>query len=74
MLAQAQAMLMRRGADPVTANRQAAAMIYGAVRQQAAALSFLSVFRMMGRVFLVILPLVRLLRKTRHLRRRGADC
>jgi DHA2 family multidrug resistance protein len=68
MLAQAQAMLMRRGADPVTANRQAVAMIYGTVRQQAAALSFLSVFRVMGLVFLVILPLVLLLRKPQHLR------
>jgi hypothetical protein len=41
-------MLMRNGADPVTANRQAVAMVYGVVRQQASVLSFLSVFRMMG--------------------------
>jgi len=68
MLSQAQAMLMRSGTDPVTANRQATAMLYGAVQQQAAVLSFLSVFRMMGIVFLVIIPLVLLLRKPRHLR------
>jgi DHA2 family multidrug resistance protein len=68
MLAQAQAMLMRSGADPVTANRQATAMLYGAVQQQAAVLSFLTVFRMMGIVFLVIIPLVLLLRKPKHLR------
>jgi DHA2 family multidrug resistance protein len=73
MLSQAQAMLMRNGGDPVTANRQAVAMIYGEVRQQAAVLSFLSVFRMMGIIFLVILPLVLLLKKPRHLRS-GADC
>jgi DHA2 family multidrug resistance protein len=68
MLAQAQAMLMRSGADPVTASRQATAMLYGAVQQQAAVLSFLTVFRMMGIVFLVIIPLVLLLRKPKHLR------
>jgi DHA2 family multidrug resistance protein len=48
-------------------------MIYGEVRQQATVLSFLSVFRMMGIIFLVILPLVLLLRKPKHLRS-GADC
>jgi len=35
MLSQAQAMLMRNGTDPVTANRQATALLYGAVQQQA---------------------------------------
>jgi DHA2 family multidrug resistance protein len=73
MLSQAQAMLMRNGGDPVTANRQAVAMIYGEVRQQSAVLSFLSVFQMMGIIFLVILPLVLLLKKPKHLRS-GADC
>jgi DHA2 family multidrug resistance protein len=68
MLSQTQAMLMRSGTDPVTANRQATAMLYGAVQQQAAVLSFLSVFRMMGIVFLVIIPLILLLRKPKHLR------
>jgi DHA2 family multidrug resistance protein len=68
MLSGVQAMLMRNGGDPVTANRQAVAMIYGEVRQQAAVLSFLSLFRMMGIIFLVILPLVLLLKKPRHLR------
>ena len=48
MLSQAQAMLMRNGSDPVTANRQAMAMLYGEVQQQASVLSFLSVFRMIG--------------------------
>jgi DHA2 family multidrug resistance protein len=68
MLSQAQAMLMRNGADPVTANRQAMAMIYGEVRQQASVLSFLTVFRTIGIVFLVIIPLVLFLRKPKHLR------
>ncbi len=68
LLSQAQAMLMRNGADPVTANRQATAMLYSAVQQQAAVLSFLTVFRLMGIVFLVIIPLILLLRKPKHLR------
>jgi hypothetical protein len=36
--------------------------------QQASVLSFLNVFRLMGVVFLVIVPLVLLLRKPKHLR------
>jgi DHA2 family multidrug resistance protein len=68
MLSQAQAMLMRNGADPVTANRQAMAMLYGVVRQQASVLSFLTVFRLIGIVFLVIIPLILILRKPKHLR------
>ena len=68
MLSQAQAMLMRHGADPATANRQAMAMLYGVVQRQASVLSFLTVFRIMGIVFLVIIPLVLILRKPKHLR------
>ena len=68
MLSQAQAMLMRNGADPVTADRQAMAMLYGVVRQQASVLSFLTVFRILGIVFLVIIPLILILRKPEHLR------
>jgi DHA2 family multidrug resistance protein len=68
MLSQAQGMLVRNGSDPVTANRQAVAMLYGEVQQQAAVLSFLTVFRLIGIVFLVIIPLVLILRKPKHLR------
>ena len=68
MLSQAQAMLTRNGADPVTANRQATAMLYGMVQQQASVLSFLTVFRIIGAVFLAIIPLVLILRKPKHLR------
>ena len=68
MLGQAQAMLMRNGADPITANRQAMAMLYGEVQQQASVLSFLTVFRTIGIIFLVIIPLILVLRKPKHLR------
>jgi hypothetical protein len=38
-------------------------MLYGVVQQQAALLSFLSVFRVMGILFLLIIPLVFFLRR-----------
>ena len=56
-------MFLRGGSDPVTASRRAQAMLYGAVQQQAALLSFLSVFRLMGILFLLLIPLVFMVRK-----------
>jgi hypothetical protein len=38
-------------------------MLYGVVQQQATLLSFLSVFRVMGILFLLIIPLVFILRR-----------
>jgi DHA2 family multidrug resistance protein len=72
MLSQARSMLVRNGADPVTANRQAMAMLYGMVQRQASVLSFLTVFRIIGLVFLAIIPLVLILRKPKYLRGPGA--
>jgi DHA2 family multidrug resistance protein len=57
-LEQARGLFLRGGADPVTAGQRAQAMLYGAVQQQATLLSFLSVFRLMGFLFLLIIPLV----------------
>jgi len=62
-LERAQGMFLRGGSDPVTASRRAQAMLYGAVQQQAALLSFLSVFRLMGILFLLLIPLVFMVRK-----------
>ena len=50
--------LIARGADSVTATRQSEAAIYGLVRQQAAILSFLHVFRVLGILFLLMIPLL----------------
>jgi DHA2 family multidrug resistance protein len=63
-----QGMLMRGGADPVTANRRSLAILYGTVQQQAATLSFLDLFRIMGLLFLISVPFVILFRKQKHLR------
>jgi DHA2 family multidrug resistance protein len=64
-LEQAQGLFLRGGADPVTASHRAQAMLYGAVQQQATLLSFLSVFRLMGFLFLLIIPLVLLFQRQR---------
>ncbi len=65
-LEQAQRLFVRGGADPVTASHRAQAMLYGAVQQQATLLSFLSVFRLMGFLFLLIIPFVFLFQRQRR--------
>jgi len=64
-LERAQGLFLRGGSDPVTAGQRAQAMLYGAVQQQATLLSFLSVFRLMGILFLLLVPLVLLFRRPR---------
>jgi DHA2 family multidrug resistance protein len=51
-----------KGSDPVTASRQAYGAIFGMVQQQAAMLSFVEAFKVMGVVFLVMIPMVALLK------------
>jgi DHA2 family multidrug resistance protein len=66
----AQAMLERmreyfisRGADPATATREAYAAVSGMVQQQAALLSYLNEFKFFGVVFLVMLPLILIMKR-----------
>jgi MFS transporter, DHA2 family, multidrug resistance protein len=66
MLESAKAMFMARGSDAVTATKQAYAAVFGMVQQQAAMLSFLDTFRILGFLFLVLLPLLLLLRRPQH--------
>jgi hypothetical protein len=49
------------GVDAVTAARKATAAIYGMVQQQAAMLSFVEAFWIMGAIFLTMLPFLPLL-------------
>jgi DHA2 family multidrug resistance protein len=65
-LEQARALFLRGGSDPATASRRALAMLYGVVQQQATLLSFLSVFRLMGMLFLLLIPLVLILRRPKR--------
>src|SRR6266852_873532 len=58
-------MFILKGADAVTANRQAHEAVWGMVQQQAAMLSYDDVFRFLGGMFLLMLPLIFLMEKPR---------
>lgn len=64
-MAQARAAFVHAGSDPVHAGRQAAAALYGTLRQQAALLSFIDVFYILGWLFILAIPLVVLTRRPR---------
>jgi MFS transporter, DHA2 family, multidrug resistance protein len=53
------------GSDPVTATQRAYAALFGAVQRQAAMVSFVNLFRLLGLIFLLLLPLVLLMRRPR---------
>ena len=53
------------GADPVTATHRAYAALFGAIQQQAAMVSFVEIFRLLGTIFLCLLPLILLMRRPR---------
>ncbi|MDH4065692.1 MAG: DHA2 family efflux MFS transporter permease subunit [Acidobacteriota bacterium] len=55
--------MIASGTDPLTATQRAYAMIAGLVQRQAAMLSFVDVFRLLGVVFLCLLPLILLMRR-----------
>jgi DHA2 family multidrug resistance protein len=63
-MSNAERMLQTGGADPSQAASQAHRMIYGMVQQQAAMLSFNEVFWILGVVFLAVIPLMFLMKKT----------
>jgi DHA2 family multidrug resistance protein len=54
---------MSRGADAVTAAHQAEGAVWGMVLRQASMLSYNDVFRFLGAMFLVLLPLLFLMKK-----------
>jgi len=55
-----------RGFDPVTAAHKAQGALFGLVQQQAAVLAYLNTFRLLGLIFLLVIPLLLLLRKPAH--------
>jgi DHA2 family multidrug resistance protein len=63
MLAQTRAAMMAGGADPVTATNRAYGAMFGMVQQQATMVSFVSLFRVLGFLFVVLIPLVLLMRR-----------
>jgi len=65
LFAQIQGALMARGSDAVTAGQQALVVVNGFVQRQAAALAFTDVFRILGVLFLLVLPLLPLMKRPR---------
>jgi len=61
---QAKAMLVHQGVNVVDAATKAKALIYGFVQQQAMMLSYIDSFWVFGMVFLLLIPLVFLIKKT----------
>jgi MFS transporter, DHA2 family, multidrug resistance protein len=53
------------GADVATATQRAYAALFGTVQQQAAMVAFVSLFRLLGVIFLLLLPLILLMRRPR---------
>jgi DHA2 family multidrug resistance protein len=65
-LGQITGFLQHSGIDRVTAKHQAGALIYRTMQQQAALLSYVDVFRIMGFLFLVVIPLVFMMQRPHH--------
>jgi len=63
VLAQLKAGFMAAGADAVSATSQAYGALYGMIQRQAAMVAFVSVFRLLGLLFLVMIPLVLIMRR-----------
>ncbi len=67
-LAGAQANFMAHGYDKATAAHQALAGIYGSLLQQSSLISFVEEFWLMGVIFFLMVPLVWLMRRPKHIR------
>jgi DHA2 family multidrug resistance protein len=66
MLRGLQSSMMTHGMDPVSAVRRSYGAVWGMVQQQAAMVSFIDTFRALALVFLLVLPLLLLMRKPKH--------
>ena len=72
MIEGAAGMLAGKGASPADAVPQAHAILYGMVQRQAAMQAFLDAFWVMGWVFVAVIPLMFLMRKTVPAKARAA--
>ena len=57
---------MARGSDAATALSQAYAVVGGMVHRQASMMSFIHVFQVLAIIFVVVLPLLLLMRRPRR--------
>jgi MFS transporter, DHA2 family, multidrug resistance protein len=67
-----EANMMAHGSDPTTAAHQAYGAIWGMVQQQASMQAFVDTFRAMSAVFLLMLPLLLIMKRPSHHGRGGA--
>jgi MFS transporter, DHA2 family, multidrug resistance protein len=67
-----QAAMVAHGSDPTTGLHQAYGAIWGMVQQQAAMQAFVDTFRAMSAVFLLMLPLLLVMKRPKHYSRGGA--
>ncbi|MBZ5728217.1 MAG: DHA2 family efflux MFS transporter permease subunit [Acidobacteriia bacterium] len=58
--------MMAHGSDPVTAARQSYVAMWGMVERQSAMVSFVDTFQAMAVVFLLVLPLLFVMKKPKH--------
>ena len=65
LLAQMRAAFLAAGADGVTATNRALAAMAGLVQRQAAMVSFVSLFELLGIMFIALMPLVLLMKRPR---------
>ena len=66
MFAQTRTAFMASGADPVTATTRAYAALFGMVQRQAAMVSFVGLFQLLGLFFIAVIPLVLLMKRPRR--------
>ncbi len=65
LLAGLRAAFLARGSDAATATRRAYAATFGIVAQQASIISFIQVFRALGIIFLLMIPLIMIMKPPR---------
>jgi DHA2 family multidrug resistance protein len=65
MTAGTAAALVVRGSDPAQASAQAHGLVYGLVQRQASMMAFVDDFWLLGAVFLCLIPLMFMMKKTR---------
>jgi DHA2 family multidrug resistance protein len=54
------------GADPVTATSRTYAALFGTVWRQASMVSFVTIFQILGLVFIALIPLVLIMKRPAH--------
>jgi len=67
----AQAAMVMRGVDPVSAGRRGYGALWGALQRQSSMLAFIDTFRGMAIVFLLVLPFLLIMKRPTHGRAAG---